>query len=834
MRRVRKATVALAFVCAFAGVAGSAHALVWPDVPERVARALASPDPGARRSGALELRSLSLAQATPLLVIALADSDPEVRLAAADAAMRVRYLPATEAVLPWLGDRDTRLRIKACDVARVLPNPKSIPHLGRARSDNDATVRATAADALGAQASPDAVPPLLGKLDDPSPPVRIRVVRALGRLGDRRAVVPLVGKVQDSVADVRKEVARALGDLGDPRASQALMLQLRDNLQDVRMEAIRSLGRFRAPDAVDVLAPLASDKSPPLRQAAIAALGRIGTGEAIRTLIATLGTGDDSIATLDRTPVRDALVDTGAKAIPDLEKVLAAPPSTAAAISAAWVLGQLHATKQAPSIVAAMRRGTVPISAGLRALGGTRNADAVTVVLEFLVDPSPQVRAEARGAAFELLDPVHPDGRAVEPLSAALKDVRLGPSELVEIVQLLGRTGAPRAAATLSGLVMVKDPALRGAAVDALGALGPALADDALVPLVGDPDGTIRLRAAVALSRAGGAKARDALIAKLDATDETDRFALLLGLGGILARAPSYAATARLAKELDLAAGPERDAVIAALGQAKDPQAARVLLKLKASPDVDDRRTLATALGAQITAEGTSALVAFLDDGDSAVRANAAWSLGNIGDEANGRALVAALAKSSDPDETINGAAALGRIAARLKKPALATEWLCPRIGAGHDYARANALVGLALSGARCGDGSEERRALEDDGSDDVRLAAALAITAATKDDADRHALDACTAHDRVAEVARRCSATYVPTTETLPVVVFVLGDVGIDAVARAPYALLLADGMLRVGLADRRGALFEPAAPRGALSLRRPSTVSTRSGGSK
>ncbi len=829
--RARRALAALAACAAVLGLAPGlshdAHALVWPDVPDRVARALASPDPGARRSGALEIRSLSLGQATPLLATALVDPDPEVRLAAADAAMALHYLPATEDVLPWLGDRDTRLRMKACDVAHALPNVKAIPQLARALSDTDATVRAKAAEALGAQSGPDAAPPLLGKLDDASPPVRIQVVRSLGRLGDRRAVVPLVGKVQDSVADVRKEVARALGDLGDPRASQALMLQLRDNLQEVRIEAIRSLGRFRAPDAVDVLTPLASEKIPPLRQAALAALGRIGTTEAVRVLMANLGTGEDAIATLDRTPVRDALVDAGPKAVPELEALLSAPPSTAAAISAAWVLGQLHAAKQAAPIVAAMRRGTLPVAAGLRALGGTGNPDIVPVVLEFLADPSPVVRAESRGAALALLDPLHPDGRAVEPLAAALKDARLGPTELVEVVQILGRTGAPRAAATLAGLVTVKDPALRAAAVDALGALGPASADDALVPLVGDPDGNIRLRAAVALSRAGGAKARDALVAKLDATDETDRAALLLGLGGILGRAPDANATNRLAKELDTAAGTERDGVIAALGQAKDPHATQILLKLKTSPDMDDRRALATALGAQASPEGAATLIAFLDDTDPAVRSNAAWALGAVGDEAAGRALAAVLAKAPDVDTSIDGTAALGRIAARLKNPTLATTWLCGRVGAGHRYARANALVGLALAGARCQDGESERRALEDE-NDDVRAAAAMLLARAPRDDADKRALEACTAHERVLDVARRCAAPPVaagtPEAGSLPVVVFVLSDVGVDAVPHAAFALSLSNGMIRVGLADRRGALFEPEAPRGPLALRRPS----------
>jgi hypothetical protein len=35
-----------------------------------------------------------------------------------------------------------------------------------------------------------------------------------------------------------------------------------------------------------------------------------------------------------------------------------------------------------------------------------------------------------------------------------------------------------------------------------------------------------------------------------------------------------------------------------------------------------------------------------------------------------------------------------------------------------------------------------------------------------------------------------------------------------------APYALLFADGLLRAGSADRRGAVFDPAAPEGPIKL--------------
>lgn len=41
----------------------------------------------------------------------------------------------------------------------------------------------------------------------------------------------------------------------------------------------------------------------------------------------------------------------------------------------------------------------------------------------------------------------------------------------------------------------------------------------------------------------------------------------------------------------------------------------------------------------------------------------------------------------------------------------------------------------------------------------------------------------------------------------------------------RAPYVLELADGLLHAGSTDRRGAVFDPVAPSGEVSLRRAST---------
>lgn len=830
--------ILLLVIIAGAMIAQDASALVWPDVPERVERALASPDPASRRTAARELSSLGAQRAAPLVMKALDDADAEVRLAGAQSAIRLHVAPATEVAIQWLGERDTRLRVAACNVAEAMPNARAVQTLARALGDADPQVRASCADALGAQGSPEAVAPLSGKLDDPTPNVRSQVARALARLGDSRAVVPLVGKVQDSVPDVRQAVVRALGDLGDARATQALLLALRDNVAEVKIEALAALGRLRAPEAVDAVAPLALERNPSVRQSALVALGRVATPAAVRALMKALGTQDDATGALERTPVRDALVSAGAAAATELTALLERPIMPAVATSAAWVLGELRATTSAPAIVSALRKGTLPAAAALHALAGAGTQDQVPVVLEFVADPSHVVRDEALRAATALLDPARPDGRAVEPLAATLRNPRTSPQERASVATLLGRTGAPRAASELAGLVSSKDSTLRLAAIDALGALGvssPAT-DDALVPLLADTDPAVRLHAAVALAASGGAKARGALIGKLDGGEELDRFALLAALGGILERHPEEGAAQRLAGELAVAAGPERDAVIEAAFRAPIPVAVNGLGVVAKSADVDDRRAAAGVLAAHRGSQTAFATArGLLADSDATVRAQAAFAIGALGDASTIQLLVP-LTKGGDVDVAGNAAGGIARIALATGKGgagAIAAA-VCPLLSDARATVRANALAALAASSARCRDGRAERKLLADDANDLVRANAARVIAAsfsssspATTNADDRTALERCASSDRSAEVAKHCRPRVVATALLAPkklqaVTVFVVGENGGTAKPRAPFLLEYEGGILRAGVADRRGATFDPAAPAGEVVLRR------------
>lgn len=809
--------------------ANPARALTWPDVVERVERDLSSSDTATRRAAAREIAKLGRANGSPLALVALDDPDEDVRLSAAEAAIRLRVTKASDVVVSWLNAPDARLRREACQVARALPNPRTIAPLARSLGDPDADVRAAAADALGHQNAAEAVPPLLGRLDDSTPLVRITIVEALAHLGDVRAVVPLVGKVEDSAVEVRNAVVRALGDLGDPRASPALVLTLRDQNAEVRREALVALGRLHAADSVDAIAPFAVDRSAPLRLAALEALGRLATPDALRILIGALGTADDSVASQRPTPLREALVHAGQPAIEPLRGLLAGSPAPAAAASAAWVLGALHAHAAAGAIVDALRRGALPPAAALHALAGAGTAAEVPIVLEFLTDESPAVRSEAADAAFSLLDPRQPDGRAVEPLSAALRDRRPSNEERARFAQALGRTGAPRAARILADLVNVHDARLRLAAIDALGSLQSGEADDALIAALASPDADVRLHAATSLSDAGDARARDSLLDLLARGDEVDRASVLTALGGVLARFPADAAVAQLSSDLELAAGPERDAIIETIGRAPAPSAAIVLARTARSDEPLDRRQTATLCAAQGTGNGKTEALAvlhlLLNDRDARVRAQAAWALGAVGDGAD-TGLLLRMARSTDGDEAADATAAVGRIAARASEASGRSSGnagdlgLCALVSDPRPFVRANAFASLALAGARCPSGSPERAALADDPSEDVRAAAALAVAVRPSAD-DARALERCAHVDSSGAVASRCAgASSVTHSSAHSVLVYVVPANSDVPRPEAPYALLMADGLLRVGRTDRRGAVFEPVAPEGTVQL--------------
>jgi len=816
-----------------------ARAFVWPNVPAQIARGLSSGEVSERRLAAQRIAELPPEIGLPLAAQAMGDTDVEVRLRAAQAAIVLRMPRAGDVVIPWLSEGDPRVRLAACDVIHAAPTDRSVVALGRVLGDPDPHVRLAAAAAMGGSGEAAAVSPLLGHLDDPAPEVREEVARALGRIGDARAVVPLIGKVQDSLPEVRKVVARALGDLGDQRAASALMLALTDIAAEVRFEAVTALGKLRSEEAVPAIAPLAepdggaSDAyyagraTPPtgvgageVRAAALRALGRIGSDAAVRALVKALAKDDPASP---RSPLREALAAAGKRSTPALIALLGGSPPGNTAAGAALVLGALHEKGGVQPILRAMARGVVPLRHGLRALADLGSPAALPSVLELLDDPDPAARKEAIRAAAALIEPGKVDGRAVDPARAALADAATPIDERIELCRLLGKTGAPRAEQALLPLVKAKPSALRLAAIEALGELqaGSPAVDKALLDALDDESAEVRFKAATSLARVGGAAAAPAILERLTVAAEQDRGALGLAISGALARSADAALAARVREAVASAPDAARDALIEGLGRMRGGDAGKQLEALAAGP-IDDRRKVAESLAGH--PEAMAVLVKLAADPDPGVRANAVWSLGTAGGKDQAAAVAGLLA---DPDAAVagNAAASLGRLAAREKDAAKAAASLCPALTDPRAYVRANALEGLSLAGARC-EGSPARDLLARDPSEAVRLAAADFVARAIARDgdkaqeADKRALIRCVSDEHDASVGTRCGKPLAVPSGAADVAVYVVPDGRNAPQARAQFTLVRADGLLRMGLADRRGELFEREAPRGVIRL--------------
>lgn len=809
-----------------------AGAFIWPNAAERIERQLASEAVSERRLAAAQIVQLPRSVASRLVPQALEDPDDAVRLAALDAAAQLRLRGISELVVPWLNDPERRVRMAAIELLRVTPTEGADAALGRALSDPDPALRLSAAEALGASKTPEATLHLLSHLDDPVPRVREAIARALAQLSDARSVVPLIGKVQDSHAGVRAAVARALGELGDARASAALVLALADADDDVRAAAARALGRLGEDSAtLSLVSLIEKDTSTEVRIQAIEALGALGSDAAIEALVGYLGmTGESGTdAELREASIR-ALEAVGAKVLPVLVHCVRTELSRVRANGCARVLGRLKLAGATEALTTALRAGRLDRTVGLEALGEIGDPAGLPAALEYLTAPDSAVRFAAIHTCGKLLEGDMVEGRAVEPITAALNAPDILNSERAALARVLGQTRSKRAAAPLMAIARdADDIGLKRVALEALGALGPAGQHQVLLDGLDSDEPTLRFAAALALREAANAATAAELLRRLSRAAEQDRQALLIALSGAMAANQDPKVTQAVAELAQANRAGTRDALLEALGNARTPgvrgQLARFLAK---SASVGDRAKLAEALAAH--AEALPELLALVDDPDGSVRANAAWSLGAVA-TARERSHLARLLKDRDVAVAGNAAASLGRLARRAALDV--GKELCAVLADPRSYVRANALAALRLSKRRC-PGFVARDLLRSDTSRVVRGQAAALLLDVPASDApnvalDQRALRRCVAEEPIGSVAARCKAirrTLPPAQGGASLTVLVVPSGESAPVPRAPFALRRADGLLRLGLTDRRGAVYEQSVPRGELSLMVPAPL--------
>lgn len=419
------------------------------------------------------------------------------------------------------------------------------------------------------------------------------------------------------------------------------------------------------------------------------------------------------------------------------------------------------------------------------------------------------MRRRAVEALFALLDPERPDGRAVEPLVAAARAAQDRPEELLLLVELLGRTGAERVAPTLLVYAGAPRVRLRRAAIRALGMVRAASAESVLLAALSDEEPALRREAALALRRAGGPGAARPLIELFDRAPEQDALWIAVALAGPLSRSEDGALVGALEQRLVRAPGGQRDALLEAIAAAPGAQGA--LARAAEGGGSRSRAKVAELLAGQ---PGAGALLRRLAEEEGATRQNALWSLGFVGGARDLKLLADAL-RDSDPRAAANAAVSWGRLADSSSDPAA----LCAALGSDHPAVRVGALTGLRVSGLGCG-GAE--RQLMVDASPFVRLAAAQLLRGRPGEPEAVRALARCVDDDRDGRVAAACRSSAPPPQQlaVAPLTVFVFGARGSEPGPGLPYALRFADGTVRHGIADRRGAVYEARPVQGNVEL--------------
>lgn len=228
------------------------------------------------------------------------------------------------------------------------------------------------------------------------------------------------------------------------------------------------------------------------------------------------------------------------------------------------------------------------------------------------------------------------DKKAAQPGFAAVLDEVFDDLDEAQRADLATATRQAGLAEKLLEQLGSRDPVERGYAVLLLSRLRMPDADRALTPLLHDPDTDVRLAVCAGLARIQTAEAARAMISALIRSSIAPE-RIIERLGAAWAVPAMLAAMGSEEVVVELAGGDDPDpgwraSVARALGVAADPRAEPALLRLLASPGVQERVSAARALGSSGTDRCVEKLISSLADPAWQVQAQAAKALAARGD----------------------------------------------------------------------------------------------------------------------------------------------------------------------------------------------------------
>lgn len=268
--------------------------------------------------------------------------------------------------------------------------------------------------------------------------VRILSFASVKRLKEQGDVPGLIRALRNRDPAVQYEAVEALGELANPAATEALMGALTgDQYSGIRWKAAEALARI-GPPAVEPLIRALGHPDEDVRWKAAVTLGEIGDARGIVPLTGLLSDEDRFVRS-----------------------------------RAAYALG-LIGPPAIPALSAALPTGPVCVKRGIvGALGKIRDPDAVSILVQTLADPSPEVREDTIAALAE-------EGEFATPfLITALNDPE--PIRRQGAALILGSGGRKEALGPLKEALPAADPqtaeVFREAIREILASRGPAPQD---------------------------------------------------------------------------------------------------------------------------------------------------------------------------------------------------------------------------------------------------------------------------------------------------------------------------------------------------------------------
>ena len=485
------------------------------------------------------------------------------------------------------------------------------------------------------------------------PDLRWEIVTALGQLKVSDGLALLQGVLGSAQGALKARTARALGMLGVREATSDLLPLLNDDDPSIRTQALRALGRLAVPQTRDRIFQQLLDDDETVRFAAGTALGMLGDGRTVPYLLKAIAEGDYIV----QREAEAAIQSLGTSTLTPLVQLLRSgkPPYRAEAARRLGALGDARAVRYLipslieedcglPAAAALLRLGKASVEELLRYLNDDPELDNVTPELKELV-------ARVLG---KIGDP-----RTVTPMLTIVADSEQSHRLREEAARVLGQLGDATAIQPLTKALSEPSSAavhIRAEAARALGRIGDPAPIPKLIDAVGDPDDKIRTYAIEALGAIGDARAVVPLIRELSGFRQAGRAGIIQALGRL---GSSDAVEPLMEVATDQPYTYLNGYALQALAQLGDSRIVSLILH---------ERDWHQELGQALKALGTTAMAPLVEElrtGEKPeVRALAALSLGDLGEDSSMGTLITAL---QDPSVQVQKAAA--RALAQIHTP---------------------------------------------------------------------------------------------------------------------------------------------------------------------